>query len=70
MVEEFEGALDVEHELFPFKSLSVLTITMRNRPVCKHCQDFKLTCVYADGKRDRFKKYAEILGASSFYSAS
>ena len=26
------------------------------RPVCQHCQDFKLTCVYADGKRDRTKK--------------
>lgn len=26
------------------------------RPVCRHCQDFKLTCYYADGKRDRAKK--------------
>ncbi len=26
------------------------------RPVCKHCEDFKITCVYADGKRDRTKK--------------
>ncbi len=26
------------------------------RPVCQHCQDFKLTCVYMDGKRDRTKK--------------
>ena len=26
------------------------------RPVCKHCEDFKITCVYADGKRDRVKK--------------
>jgi Fungal Zn(2)-Cys(6) binuclear cluster domain len=27
------------------------------RPVCTHCQDFKITCFYADGKRDRAKKY-------------
>lgn len=26
------------------------------RPICQHCQDFKLTCVYEDGKRDRTKK--------------
>ena len=26
------------------------------RPTCKHCEDFKITCVYADGKRDRVKK--------------
>ena len=26
------------------------------RPVCRHCQDFKITCYYADGKRDRAKK--------------
>ncbi|MCJ1397596.1 hypothetical protein MMC11_000791 [Xylographa trunciseda] len=26
------------------------------RPVCKHCEDFKITCIYADGKRDRVKK--------------
>lgn len=26
------------------------------RPVCKHCEDFKITCAYADGKRDRVKK--------------
>ncbi len=26
------------------------------RPVCQHCQDFKLTCVYMDGKRDRTRK--------------
>ena len=23
------------------------------RPSCQHCEDFKLQCVYADGKRDR-----------------
>ncbi|KAI4177125.1 MAG: hypothetical protein LQ343_000607 [Gyalolechia ehrenbergii] len=27
------------------------------RPVCKHCEDFKITCIYADGKRDRTKRY-------------
>ncbi len=26
------------------------------RPVCQHCEDFKLECVYADGKRDKTKK--------------
>ncbi|KIX06226.1 uncharacterized protein Z518_04201 [Rhinocladiella mackenziei CBS 650.93] len=26
------------------------------RPVCRHCQDFKITCFYAGGKRDRVKK--------------
>lgn len=27
------------------------------RPVCRHCQDFKIECNYADGKRDRSKRY-------------
>lgn len=26
------------------------------RPVCKHCEEFQITCFYADGKRDRNKK--------------
>ena len=26
------------------------------KPACKHCQDFKVSCIYADGKRDRAKK--------------
>lgn len=26
------------------------------RPMCKHCEDFKITCNYADGKRDRVKR--------------
>jgi Fungal Zn(2)-Cys(6) binuclear cluster domain len=26
------------------------------KPACRHCQDFKVSCVYADGKRDRAKK--------------
>ena len=26
------------------------------RPMCKHCEDFKIQCYYADGKRDRVKK--------------
>lgn len=26
------------------------------QPACKHCQDFKVVCLYADGKRDRAKK--------------
>ncbi len=28
-----------------------------DRPVCRHCQDHRLVCVYEDGKRDRVKKY-------------
>lgn len=27
------------------------------RPVCKHCEDFRITCIYADSKRDRTKRY-------------
>lgn len=26
------------------------------RPICKHCEDFRIVCVYSDGKRDRVKK--------------
>ena len=26
------------------------------RPTCRHCEDFKIACYYADGKRDRVKK--------------
>ena len=26
------------------------------RPICQHCEDFKLPCVYADGKRDKTKR--------------
>ena len=26
------------------------------RPQCKHCQDFRIPCVYADGKRMKIKK--------------
>lgn len=26
------------------------------RPMCRHCLDFKIQCYYADGKRDRVKK--------------
>lgn len=31
------------------------------RPLCRHCQDFKIACYYADGKRDRVKKYAHLV---------
>ena len=27
------------------------------RPTCKHCEDCKIICHYADGKRDRTRKY-------------
>jgi Fungal Zn(2)-Cys(6) binuclear cluster domain len=26
------------------------------KPACRHCQDFRVSCIYADGKRDRAKK--------------
>lgn len=26
------------------------------RPVCKHCEDFNISCTYEDGKRDRTRK--------------
>ena len=26
------------------------------RPACRHCEDFRIKCVYADGKRDKAKK--------------
>ena len=35
------------------------------RPICRHCQDFKIECYYADGKRDRVKKYVEVVMMSS-----
>lgn len=30
------------------------------KPRCKHCTDFDLPCIYADGKRDRFKRYVRV----------
>ena len=27
-----------------------------DHPVCRHCQDHRLVCLYEDGKRDRVKK--------------
>ncbi|MCJ1315937.1 hypothetical protein MMC15_001257 [Xylographa vitiligo] len=38
------------------------------RPVCKHCEDFKITCAYADGKRDRVKKeFHHMVGRLQIY---
>lgn len=31
-----------------------------DRPMCKHCEDFNLTCVYEDGKRDRMRKSVDV----------
>ncbi|KAL8698895.1 MAG: hypothetical protein Q9201_006316 [Fulgogasparrea decipioides] len=31
--------------------------------VCKHCEDFKIQCIYEDGKRDRTKKEYGIMAA-------
>ncbi|KAL8770213.1 MAG: hypothetical protein Q9209_004055 [Squamulea sp. 1 TL-2023] len=33
------------------------------RPICKHCEDFKIYCVYEDGKRDRTKKEYNLMAA-------
>ncbi|KAL8935347.1 MAG: hypothetical protein Q9216_005477 [Gyalolechia sp. 2 TL-2023] len=33
------------------------------RPTCKHCEDFKITCIYADGKRDRTKREYNTMAA-------
>ena len=30
-----------------------------DRPVCRHCQDHRLLCVYEGGKRDRVKMYED-----------
>lgn len=29
------------------------------RPTCKHCRQFNITCIYADGKRDRARRHQE-----------
>ncbi|KAI9703356.1 MAG: hypothetical protein M1836_007924 [Candelina mexicana] len=40
------------------------------RPACKHCQDFKIPCVYADGKRDRARKeFGTMSGRLEVYEA-
>lgn len=31
-----------------------------DRPTCKHCEDFNLTCIYEDGKRDRTRKSVDV----------
>lgn len=31
-----------------------------DRPRCKHCEDFHLTCTYEDGKRDRTRKSVDV----------
>ena len=35
------------------------------RPRCQHCEDFKLPCTYADGKRDKTKKLVLVESSSS-----
>ncbi|KAL9114287.1 MAG: hypothetical protein Q9227_001709 [Pyrenula ochraceoflavens] len=37
-------------------TLADLALGSGERPICKHCADFKIACFYADGKRDRAKK--------------
>lgn len=37
------------------------------RPMCRHCLDFKIQCYYADGKRDRVKKYAWTIPSTLTY---
>ncbi|KAL8892732.1 MAG: hypothetical protein Q9192_005576 [Flavoplaca navasiana] len=33
------------------------------RPVCKHCEDFNILCIYEDGKRDRTRKEYNTMAA-------
>ena len=42
------------------------------RPQCQHCNDFKLPCIYLDGKRDRVRKCVswEIAKPASFTDRS
>ncbi|KAL8663952.1 MAG: hypothetical protein Q9168_008006 [Polycauliona sp. 1 TL-2023] len=40
------------------------------RPVCKHCEDFNISCLYEDGKRDRTRKeYNSMAARVSEYEA-
>ena len=48
------GRHRVTHACEPCRSRK--TKCSGERPICKHCQDFKIACYYADGKRDRVKK--------------
>lgn len=48
------GRHRVMHACVPCRSRK--TKCSGEKPACKHCQDFKVICVYADGKRDRAKK--------------
>ena len=49
-----EGRHRVNHACEPCRHRK--TKCSGHRPVCKHCEDFKIQCHYADGKRDRVKK--------------
>ena len=31
-----------------------------DQPLCKHCADFNLPCVYEDGKRDKTRKFVDV----------
>ena len=31
------------------------------RPACRHCEDFRIKCIYADGKRDKAKKSVSLV---------
>ena len=44
----------VSHACEPCRSRK--TKCSGERPTCAHCEEYKLTCVYADGKRDRAKR--------------
>lgn len=51
---KYGGRHRVMHACEPCRSRK--TKCSGEKPTCKHCQDFKVVCVYADGKRDRAKK--------------
>ncbi|KAL8724905.1 MAG: hypothetical protein Q9181_006626 [Wetmoreana brouardii] len=56
-----EGKHRVSHACEPCRQRK--TKCSGERPVCKHCEDFKIQCVYEDGKRDRTKKEYGIMAA-------
>ncbi|KAL9609236.1 MAG: hypothetical protein Q9167_005971 [Letrouitia subvulpina] len=49
-----DGKQRVSHACEPCRQRK--TKCSGERPVCKHCEDFNITCGYADGKRDRTRK--------------
>ena len=46
----------VSHACEPCRSRK--TKCTGERPICAHCKEYRLQCYYADGKRDRARKWA------------